>query len=176
MLVAEFVELWLQSAHFSERIMHLILFHFFLINMHAFVHRRSKKRISNELAEKLFECFSFAQGSAAVAGILVCFVEVLAAGSGIPEIKCFLWLGNGPEENLLLSNLYRCPKSQVRRLRNGIHLPKVVSSKTLFCKAVGIVFSVRSPRLNHLSINRFALYELYVNVGQSDESLMSNVF
>jgi len=53
--------------------------------------------------------------SAAVAGFLVCFVEVLAAGSGIPEIKCFL---------------------------NGIHLPKLVSCKTLFAKAVGIVFSV----------------------------------
>eukprot|EP00435_Cladocopium_sp_Y103_P003254 s6515_g1.t1 len=39
---------------------------------------------------------------------------VLAAGSGIPEIKCFL---------------------------NGIHLPKLVSPKTLFAKAVGIVFS-----------------------------------
>eukprot|EP00913_Durusdinium_trenchii_P032789 g30694.t1 len=53
--------------------------------------------------------------AAAIAGILVCFVEVLAAGSGIPEIKCFL---------------------------NGIHLPKLVSGKTLFAKAVGIVFSV----------------------------------
>ncbi|CAE6941230.1 Clcn7 [Symbiodinium natans] len=51
----------------------------------------------------------------AVAGVLVCFVEVLAAGSGIPEIKCYL---------------------------NGIHLPKLVTGRTLFAKAVGIVFSV----------------------------------
>ncbi|CAJ1352389.1 unnamed protein product [Effrenium voratum] len=58
---------------------------------------------------------SFCLCSAAIAGILVCFVEVLAAGSGIPEIKCFL---------------------------NGIHLPKLVTKKTLFAKAAGIVFSV----------------------------------
>ena len=56
----------------------------------------------------------------AVAGVLVCFVEVLAAGSGIPEIKCYL---------------------------NGIHLPKLVTGRTLFAKAVGIVFSVRNSAL-----------------------------
>jgi len=56
----------------------------------------------------------FSLSCSAVAGILVCFVEVLAAGSGIPEIKCYL---------------------------NGIHLPKLVTGRTLFAKAVGIVFS-----------------------------------
>eukprot|EP00929_Paragymnodinium_shiwhaense_P033811 TRINITY_DN184_c3_g1_i1.p1 TRINITY_DN184_c3_g1~~TRINITY_DN184_c3_g1_i1.p1 ORF type:complete len:766 (-),score=91.74 TRINITY_DN184_c3_g1_i1:340-2637(-) len=52
---------------------------------------------------------------AAVAGFLVCFVEPLAAGSGIPEIKCNL---------------------------NGIHTPNVVRFHTLIAKAVGICFSV----------------------------------
>uniref|UniRef100_A0A7S4UII4 Chloride channel protein n=1 Tax=Alexandrium monilatum TaxID=311494 RepID=A0A7S4UII4_9DINO len=52
---------------------------------------------------------------AAAAGFLVCYVEVLAAGSGIPEIKCYL---------------------------NGVRLRKVVGVKTLVAKAAGIVFSV----------------------------------
>eukprot|EP00928_Gymnodinium_smaydae_P062951 TRINITY_DN4666_c0_g4_i1.p1 TRINITY_DN4666_c0_g4~~TRINITY_DN4666_c0_g4_i1.p1 ORF type:complete len:766 (-),score=163.32 TRINITY_DN4666_c0_g4_i1:925-3222(-) len=56
-------------------------------------------------------CVSFAS----VAGFLVCYVEVLAAGSGIPEIKCYL---------------------------NGINFPNVVGVKTLAAKAIGIVFSV----------------------------------
>ncbi|CAE8615621.1 unnamed protein product, partial [Polarella glacialis] len=53
--------------------------------------------------------------SVSVAAYLVCYVEVLAAGSGIPEIKCFL---------------------------NGIDFPNVVGLKTLCAKAIGIVFSV----------------------------------
>lgn len=52
---------------------------------------------------------------ASVAGMLVCYVEPLAAGSGIPEVKCYL---------------------------NGVHLPRIVDFKTLFAKAVGIMFSV----------------------------------
>ena len=52
---------------------------------------------------------------ASVAGFLVCYVQVLAAGSGIPEIKCFL---------------------------NGIRLKDVVSRSTLLAKSVGISFSV----------------------------------
>lgn len=42
------------------------------------------------------------------------YLEPLAAGSGIPEIKCFL---------------------------NGINIPRVVSIKTLVCKIIGIIFS-----------------------------------
>jgi len=56
-------------------------------------------------------CLAFA----GIAAGLVCFVEDLAAGSGIPEIKCYL---------------------------NGIALPNVVGPKALLAKAVGIVFSV----------------------------------
>ena len=39
----------------------------------------------------------------------------MAAGSGIPQIKCFL---------------------------NGIKVPRVVRIKTLFCKFVGVILSV----------------------------------
>ena len=43
------------------------------------------------------------------------FAEPVSAGSGIPEIKCFL---------------------------NGIDLPRIVRMKTLICKVIGVTFSV----------------------------------
>lgn len=43
------------------------------------------------------------------------WIEPISAGSGIPEIKCFL---------------------------NGIDLPRVVRAKTLICKVIGVTFSV----------------------------------
>ena len=54
---------------------------------------------------------------AMVAAFLVAFVEPVAGGSGIPEIKAIL---------------------------NGVKLPRVLRLKTLVCKAVGIAFSVAS--------------------------------
>jgi len=60
-----------------------------------------------------FLCFGLALVS--IAATMVCFVEPLAAGSGIPEIKCFL---------------------------NGTHLPRVLNVKTLLAKVCGIVGSV----------------------------------
>jgi chloride channel 7 len=51
---------------------------------------------------------------AAIASFFV-YVEPVSAGSGIPEVKCFL---------------------------NGIDLPRVVRIKTLLCKVVGVTFSV----------------------------------
>jgi hypothetical protein len=51
---------------------------------------------------------------AALASFFV-WIEPVAAGSGIPEVKCFL---------------------------NGIDLPRVVRVKTLLCKVVGVLFSV----------------------------------
>ena len=51
----------------------------------------------------------------AIAAALVVFGEPLAAGSGIPEIKCYL---------------------------NGVKIRHVTRAKTLFCKAVGVLFSV----------------------------------
>lgn len=50
-----------------------------------------------------------------VATLLVSFVEPVARGSGIPEVKCYL---------------------------NGVSVPRVVRFKTLACKAVGVLFSV----------------------------------
>ena len=52
-----------------------------------------------------------------VAALFVIFVEPLAAGSGIPEVKCYL---------------------------NGIRIYRVVRLRTLVAKAVGILFSVSS--------------------------------
>ena len=51
----------------------------------------------------------------AVAAFLVVFGEPLAAGSGIPEIKCYL---------------------------NGVKVQNVTRFKTLICKALGVLFSV----------------------------------
>eukprot|EP01038_Epipyxis_sp_PR26KG_P004229 gene4229-6005_t len=45
------------------------------------------------------------------------YFEPLAAGSGIPEVKCFL---------------------------NGLNIPRLVRFRTLICKAIGIVFSCSS--------------------------------
>ncbi|XP_014838137.1 PREDICTED: H(+)/Cl(-) exchange transporter 7 isoform X2 [Poecilia mexicana] len=47
--------------------------------------------------------------------IIVAFIEPIAAGSGIPQIKCFL---------------------------NGVKVPRVVRLKTLVVKVVGVIFSV----------------------------------
>ena len=58
---------------------------------------------------------SFGAGMTLVAAVLVSFLEPVAAGSGIPQIKCFL---------------------------NGVKIPRVVRIQTLFCKAIGVMFSV----------------------------------
>eukprot|EP00794_Sanderia_malayensis_P009333 gene9333-10316_t len=50
-----------------------------------------------------------------IAALLVVYGEPVAAGSGIPQIKCYL---------------------------NGVKIPHVVRIKTLLAKAVGVVFSV----------------------------------
>uniref|UniRef100_H2Z665 Chloride channel protein n=1 Tax=Ciona savignyi TaxID=51511 RepID=H2Z665_CIOSA len=50
-----------------------------------------------------------------IAALLVVYGEPLAAGSGIPEIKCYL---------------------------NGVKVRNVTRLRTLFCKAVGVLFSV----------------------------------
>jgi len=50
-----------------------------------------------------------------VAAFLVCCVESVSAGSGIPEIKCYL---------------------------NGVKVARVVRIKTLLCKVFGVLFSV----------------------------------
>lgn len=50
-----------------------------------------------------------------IATVLVVYGEPVAAGSGIPQIKCYL---------------------------NGVLVPRVVRMKTLICKVVGVIFSV----------------------------------
>lgn len=50
-----------------------------------------------------------------IGSALVAFVEPVAAGSGIAEVKCYL---------------------------NGIKIPRLVRIKTLFVKSVGVVTSV----------------------------------
>lgn len=56
-----------------------------------------------------FNCFYVAVAS------LMVFIEPLSAGSGIPEMKCYL---------------------------NGVNIPRVVDIKTLVCKVLGVSFSV----------------------------------
>ena len=62
-----------------------------------------------------FLCFLFYQTIFALAASLFVYIEPVSAGSGIPEVKCFL---------------------------NGIDLPRIVRFKTLVCKVVGVTFSV----------------------------------
>ncbi|XP_071953766.1 H(+)/Cl(-) exchange transporter 7-like [Antedon mediterranea] len=54
-------------------------------------------------------------GFVSIAAILVTFVEPVAAGSGIPQIKCYL---------------------------NGVKIPHVVRIKTLFTKVIGVIFGM----------------------------------
>lgn len=62
-----------------------------------------------------FLAFLFVQTLFALVASAFVYLEPVAGGSGIPEIKCFL---------------------------NGIDLPRVVRLKTLVCKVVGVTFSV----------------------------------
>lgn len=62
-----------------------------------------------------FIAFLLYQTIFATLASLFVWVEPVAAGSGIPEVKCFL---------------------------NGIDLPRIVRVKTLVCKVVGVLFSV----------------------------------
>ena len=75
----------------------------------------SEESSSGGFIENAFVTFFLYQvGFAAISSLFVWF-EPVSAGSGIPEIKCYL---------------------------NGIDLPRVVDVKTLFCKVVGVTFSV----------------------------------
>jgi len=76
---------------------------------------KSSIKASDHWAPTYFVFLAFRMVLASVAGFCVCFVEPLAAGSGIPEIKSFL---------------------------NGIHMPRMLDVKTLLAKAVGVMFSV----------------------------------
>jgi len=67
------------------------------------------------VASSLFSLVGFNMAFVLVACLLVVYGEPLAAGSGIPEIKCYL---------------------------NGVKVRNVTRMKTLVCKAVGVLFSV----------------------------------
>ena len=62
-----------------------------------------------------FLAFFFYQTLFAAIASLFVWIEPVAAGSGIPEVKCYL---------------------------NGIDLPRVVRVKTLLCRVIGVTFSV----------------------------------
>lgn len=59
--------------------------------------------------------YLFYQTVFALTASLFVYIEPVSAGSGIPEVKCFL---------------------------NGIDIPRIVRFKTLVCKVVGVTFSV----------------------------------
>ena len=50
-----------------------------------------------------------------IGSFLIAYIEPVAGGSGIPQVKCYL---------------------------NGVKVPRVVRIKTLICKAVGVTLSV----------------------------------
>lgn len=64
---------------------------------------------------KAFWSFVLIQTAMCFAASIFVYIEPVSGGSGIPEIKCYL---------------------------NGIDLPRVVRVKTLFCKVIGVAFSV----------------------------------
>lgn len=72
---------------------------------------------SKSFAAPFFIYLGFIWGFAIVAAALVSYVEPLAAGSGIPELKTYL---------------------------NGVHLKGLLQLKTLVAKLVGIMFSISS--------------------------------
>uniref|UniRef100_H2Z664 Chloride channel protein n=1 Tax=Ciona savignyi TaxID=51511 RepID=H2Z664_CIOSA len=70
---------------------------------------------NNCIGTSLLLLASFNLAFVLIAALLVVYGEPLAAGSGIPEIKCYL---------------------------NGVKVRNVTRLRTLFCKAVGVLFSV----------------------------------
>ena len=50
-----------------------------------------------------------------IGSFLIAYIEPVAGGRGIPQVKCYL---------------------------NGVKIPRIVRIKTLLCKSVGVIFSV----------------------------------
>ncbi|MFH4977020.1 hypothetical protein AB6A40_003729 [Gnathostoma spinigerum] len=105
--VAAFIDILI---HYSGE----IKFHLIIDSLLTLCEKRPKSETGClwmvELAWISFNCTLVA-----VASLLVLYVSPVAAGSGIPQVKCFL---------------------------NGIQIPGVVRLKTLFVKAVGVACSV----------------------------------
>ena len=85
-------------------------FHWF----HIMIHKEKHNEASYGSA---FLLLLFCDIIFVILAYLSCYIEPLAAGSGIPEIKCFL---------------------------NGLNIPRLTSIKTLITKAIGIIFSCSS--------------------------------
>lgn len=69
-----------------------------------------------------------------IGAILVSYIEPVAAGSGIPQVKCYL---------------------------NGIKVPRVVRIKTLVVKIIGVICTVvgglAGGKVGNISINDFCM-------------------
>ncbi|KAK2105938.1 Chloride transport protein 6 [Saguinus oedipus] len=74
------------------------------------------------LALSLLELLGFNLTFVFLASLLV-LIEPVAAGSGIPEVKCYL---------------------------NGVKVPGIVRLRTLLCKILGVLFSVAGAIAGHL--------------------------
>ena len=119
----------------------------------------SPKNTSRRLLLRYVAFAAVAVGLASIAAVLVCYVEVLAAGSGIPE-----QLGKGSEASFpsishpfslvfpsfpfiflhftSFSIAFHHFSLRIKCYLNGVDFPSVVGLHTLLAKAVGIVFSV----------------------------------
>lgn len=85
------------------------------LNSSKFDAVRDSIRLNGTYLSPLLPWAGSSAGFALMAGGLVAFIEPLAAGSGIPEMKTYL---------------------------NGVHIKGLMSIKTLFAKLTGIVFSI----------------------------------
>jgi hypothetical protein len=74
-----------------------------------------EERAGDAWSGKSYFVFLFYQTFFVTLATGMAWLEPMAIGSGIPEVKCFL---------------------------NGIALPRIVRLKTLFCKVLGVTFSV----------------------------------
>lgn len=82
----------------------------------SFLQKYIKSGVQNgTLAQPLFMWMGINTGLVAFASLLTTYFAPVAAGSGIPQIKCYL---------------------------NGVKVPEVVRMKTLFTKVTGIIASV----------------------------------
>eukprot|EP00698_Gefionella_okellyi_P015198 TRINITY_DN4286_c0_g1_i1.p1 TRINITY_DN4286_c0_g1~~TRINITY_DN4286_c0_g1_i1.p1 ORF type:complete len:814 (+),score=118.51 TRINITY_DN4286_c0_g1_i1:176-2443(+) len=76
-----------------------------------------KLMVDNAFVAPFFAFIGISAGFSIIATVLVSFFEPVAAGSGIPEIKSYL---------------------------NGVRVPRLLRFRTLFCKAIGVMFTVAS--------------------------------
>jgi len=71
-----------------------------------------------------------------IGAILVAYIEPVAAGSGIPQVKCYL---------------------------NGVKIPRVVRIKTLAVKTIGVICTVVGG-LAGGKVNNSSLFSLFIRI------------